>query len=752
MTPRTWTLAIDFGTTATVAAVQTEGERPQILEVDGQRRLPSVVLVDDDGSIVVGSAAAGLASARPDRAVRAPKSRLGEQVPVVLGGQPHQATTLVAEVLRHVLAEAVRHQGGPPLRCRLTYPATWNRPQRARFLEAATKAGLPDPELVPEPVAAALTYAEQMSVPSGSHVAVYDLGGGTFDTAVLQSTTGGFKVVGRPLGDQQLGGELFDEMLMNFVGERIDASAWEQILISEEKPWRRAAARLRDECTRVKETLSTHSYGEISVGVPSGMIELRVERHELEELVSPYIDESLDLLERCVADAGIATDDLAAIYVTGGASRMPLVEEKLRAAFPDVVISRQGDPKTAVALGALVATPASLDLSLAASPERTTVEGSSPPPPPSVDPSTGAPPPPAPPSKSADQANTTIETPLTPPPSSPPPSSPLPPSPPPPKPPAAPAPVSSTPVAAASSHGPPPTAPPPNAPAAASDDWYRKPVVLAAGGVIAIIAIIATIIGLTGGGDPVAEGTNTTIATSVTAAPPTTGLTTAGPTTAVSAPETTTVPATTSPTTVGVSNEDRPTVAEIENVVVSLEEMGPGWVSAAPGEDEPICDIGVVPEPVRSVIRLYDPVGGLNIVPGNVGPGSVNVTEHASQVDVYATTEEAAEIIAIDQDLGSYCGPGTFVTLEGVSWSVEFFTAEDGFPDLGDGTAAAGLILTSALDASVSISILAVEVQWGRSIVGATTYVFGRQPNDEEIKILTQNITNSFLRLQVLPK
>ncbi len=400
MTLRAWTLAIDFGTTATVAAVQIDGDRPEILEIGGERRLPSIVFIDDDGAIVVGQAAAGLAISRPDRAIRAPKGRLGEQVPVVLAGEAHQPVDLVAAVLSSVLAEASRYVGNSPSRTRLTYPATWNRPRRSRLLEAAGKAGLPEPELIAEPVAAALTYSERGQLPDDGYVAVYDLGGGTFDTAVLQATSGGFRVTGRPHGDPQLGGELFDEMLMNLVGERLDEDRWDELIISEEPAWRRAAARLRRECRRVKEALSTHGYGEIVMGLPDGMVEERVTKEELEELVRPFIDESVALLGQCIADAGVSPEDLHAIYITGGASRMPMVEEAVREAYPDVAISRQGDPKTAVAFGALVASPASMDASIAAAPERTTF-GEKPqtdrevPPTPSADPKPTVPPTPS---------------------------------------------------------------------------------------------------------------------------------------------------------------------------------------------------------------------------------------------------------------------------------------------------------------------------------------------------------------------
>lgn len=346
-----WTLSVDFGTTSTVAALTFADGRTEVLEVDGERRTPSVVLVDDDGSLVVGAAAVGLATSRPERTIRAPKRRLGEQTPVVLGGKPFNPVDLVASILRHVMAEAQRHVGTEPSSIRLTHPATWSRPLQQRLLEAAAKAGMTGVDLVAEPVAAAMASADR-SLPAGSYVAVYDLGGGTFDTTVVQSTDTGYIVVGHPIGDRQIGGELFDEALMNHVGSRLEPELWEKLQVSDEREWHQAATRLLGECRRVKEGLSTHGYGEVIVGTPGGMIEERVTRDELEAIVAPYLEASVDLLERCVDDVGIEASQLSAIYMIGGASRMPLAATMVERAFPGVEVSRRGDPRTAVALGA----------------------------------------------------------------------------------------------------------------------------------------------------------------------------------------------------------------------------------------------------------------------------------------------------------------------------------------------------------------------------------------------------------------
>lgn len=352
MPEQKWILGIDFGTSYTVAAGRVIGGRTEVIEMGGERRIPSVILVEPNGTILTGRIADELSSANPESTLRAPKSRLGDVVPAILNGKPYQVVELVGEMLRAIYVEAVRHHGAPPEEVRLTHPATWNLPMRNRLCEAAAKAGLSSPFLVPEPVAAALSYAADVGVATGGHVAVYDLGGGTFDTAVVRSTGEGFEVVGRPTGDSSIGGELFDELLMHHVGARLDPQSWERIQVGADWSAQRLSAGLRAEVRRAKETLSSHVYADVVLSLPSGVVQHRVMRDEFEELIRPYVDETVTLLRRCIDNSGLSVSDLVAVHLVGGASRSPLVERLTAAAFPSTVVSRRGDPKTAVALGA----------------------------------------------------------------------------------------------------------------------------------------------------------------------------------------------------------------------------------------------------------------------------------------------------------------------------------------------------------------------------------------------------------------
>ena len=348
----TWVLGIDFGTTSTVIAARRGDRSPEIIEVQGERRTPSLVFIDGAGRTVVGRSAEALGATSPDRLIRAPKGRLGSPTAAVLGGRPYPIVELVGALLRSVYDEAVRSHGSEPAEVRLTHPASWNSPRRSDLLAAARSVGLPNPILVPEPVAAAIAYASEIGIEPGSHVMVYDLGGGTFDSVVLRATGDAFTIVGRPVGDPQLGGELFDELLMNHIGEQLDADTWEQLQVSDEPLWLQAAGSLRSECRRVKELLSGHEVAEVHLALPNGIANRAVSRTELEDLIRPHVEETVRLMHQCLADAGLTADDLAAVYLVGGASRSPLVLDVVQTGYPGVTMSRRGDPKAVVALGA----------------------------------------------------------------------------------------------------------------------------------------------------------------------------------------------------------------------------------------------------------------------------------------------------------------------------------------------------------------------------------------------------------------
>ncbi|RAY10927.1 hypothetical protein DPM19_32845 [Actinomadura craniellae] len=344
-----WALAIDFGTSCTTAAVAADG-RIEALAFDGHRRLPSLVYLDDAGGLIAGREAARRAEACPERAERTPKRAFVQKTAVRLGDRGVLTADLVAAVLGEVYTTALRRQGGTaPDRVVLTHPVRWKNARLRLFAAAALRAGLPEPEFVAEPVAAAVHRTGRERIDWGRYVAVYDLGGGTFDTTVLRRTLGGFVPIGRPGGDERLGGEDLDLALLEIVGRRAaeaEPAVWER-LVSTGNP---ARGRLRRDVVGAKHALSERLSTEVR---PEGFAAgLRITRAEFERQITPSLRHSVQGLRGTMEAVGLAPADLAALYVTGGSSRVPKIGDLLGRTldYPPVV----QDDSPCVALGALL--------------------------------------------------------------------------------------------------------------------------------------------------------------------------------------------------------------------------------------------------------------------------------------------------------------------------------------------------------------------------------------------------------------
>jgi len=344
-----WNLAIDFGTSNTTGATWSDGVVEPV-EVGRDRRVPSVVLLSDDGTWVVGREADNQSVVVPERVERAPKRRIGKGRTLLLGGRAVPISSAVAALLGpHVAAARVGH-GGEPNHLVLTHPARWG-PERFDVLrEAAQGAGFSRIELLPEPVAAAHFVDDRLEV--GQHVAVYDLGGGTFDTCVMRRTESSFRVIGLPGGTERIGGEDFDHRMYQHLGAAVareDPAAWEAMTTSDDRKWRRAAADLLTQGREAKEQLSRNPRASVYVG--SIERDITVTRDEFESLITVDVDRTVDEMSRTIDAAGLADADIVKVYLVGGSSRLPLVQQRMGERFGDRV-GTWDDPKGAVVLGA----------------------------------------------------------------------------------------------------------------------------------------------------------------------------------------------------------------------------------------------------------------------------------------------------------------------------------------------------------------------------------------------------------------
>ncbi len=370
----TYSLGIDLGTTYSAAAV-VRNERASIVEL-GRRSasVPSVVFLRDDESVIAGDAAERRAATEPQRVAREFKRRLGDTTPLLLGGTPYSAEALTARLLAWIVDQVVEREGGPPVSIAITHPANWG-PYKTDLLQQAVRLAGLDPDkvtLITEPEAAVRHYASQERVEPGSVVAVYDLGGGTFDAALLRKTDSGFESLGRPEGIERLGGIDFDAAVLGHVVRALDGTV--EALDPDEPGARAALARLRHECVDAKEALSSDTETSIPVLLPNVQTEVRLTRAEFESMIRPSLADSLDALRRALSSADTSTDDVSAVLLVGGSSRVPLVAQLVSNEFGRPV-AIDADPKHAVALGAALVAAAALDESASESSASAAIAG-----------------------------------------------------------------------------------------------------------------------------------------------------------------------------------------------------------------------------------------------------------------------------------------------------------------------------------------------------------------------------------------
>ncbi|MGH3899561.1 MAG: Hsp70 family protein, partial [Pseudonocardiaceae bacterium] len=354
-------LGIDVGTTFTAAAICREesGRRPlpEVVPLGSRSAaVSSVVYLGKDGQVVVGEAAERRAVTDSDRVVREFKRRIGDEVPMVIGGVSHSASEIAAMVVRWVVDRVAEREGEPAQGITVTHPASWGTYKTRIMADALRAADLSEVMFRTEPEAAAASYSMQERIATGSTIAVYDLGGGTFDAAVVRKTgIRTFSVLGLPEGIERLGGVDFDESVFGHVVAKIPALNG----LDPEAPATLAAtARLRRECTEAKEALSADTEVTISVLAPEIQSQVRLVRAEFEDLIRPQVVETVEALRRALRSADVGPEELDAVLLVGGSSRVPLVAQLVSAELGRPV-AVDADPTAAIALGAaLSALPA----------------------------------------------------------------------------------------------------------------------------------------------------------------------------------------------------------------------------------------------------------------------------------------------------------------------------------------------------------------------------------------------------------
>jgi molecular chaperone DnaK len=346
-------LGIDFGTSNTVAMIRSADARMRPLLFDGSPLLPSAVYFSTDGKVLVGRDAERNARVDPARFEPNPKRRIDDGE-VFLGGQGLPVPRIFGYVLSQVNAEARRQLGGAPDEVRLTHPARWGERRRSLLVEAARLAGLGTPRLIAEPVGAASYFTAVLgsAVPVGRSLAIYDLGGGTFDATVVRRTQTGFEVLAEE-GIADVGGLDFDHAIVEHLGKTYAESnptEWSSLVMPADPSDRRLRRMLYEDVRGAKEMLSRTASADIHL--PALEVDAHVTREEFEGLIRPYLERTVACLKRAIEQARLTPQDLVGIFLVGGSSRIPLAAHLLHTEL-GVAPTTLEQPETVVVEGAL---------------------------------------------------------------------------------------------------------------------------------------------------------------------------------------------------------------------------------------------------------------------------------------------------------------------------------------------------------------------------------------------------------------
>jgi molecular chaperone DnaK len=368
-------IGIDLGTTNSAVAVM-EGGKPKVIEnVEGARTTPSVVAFTKDGERLIGQPAKRQAVTNPDNTVFAVKRLIGrrfddpvtkkdmELVPykisrgpngdawVNAGGQDYSPSQVSAFILQKMKETAEGYLGETVTQAVITVPAYFNDAQRQATKDAGQIAGLEVLRIINEPTAAALAYGLEKN--DGKTIAVYDLGGGTFDISILEIGDGVFEVKSTN-GDTFLGGEDFDAKLVDYLADEFKKAEGIDL-----RGDRLALQRLKEAAEKAKIELSSAQTTEVNLPFitadqtgPKHLVK-SISRADLERLVDDLIKRTLDPCKKALSDAGLKADQIDEVILVGGMTRMPRVREVVKDFFgkePHTGVN----PDEVVAMGAAI--------------------------------------------------------------------------------------------------------------------------------------------------------------------------------------------------------------------------------------------------------------------------------------------------------------------------------------------------------------------------------------------------------------
>ena len=351
-------IGIDLGTTNSCVSVIENGEPVVIPNPEGSRTTPSIVGFTQSGERLVGQVAKRQAVTNPEHTIFAVKRLMGRAYDseearkqakhasyrivqalngdswVAARGKEYSPPEISAMILEKMKVTAEAYLGETVTEAVVTVPAYFDDAQRQATKDAGRIAGLDVKRILNEPTAAALAYGLDKKTKGGERIVVYDLGGGTFDVSILElSGTGVFRVISTA-GDTYLGGEDFDQLFVQWLADGFQKENGIDLMQD-----RMALQRLKEQAEKAKHELSSSLDTDVNLPFiaadstgPKHLV-LNIKRNELESLVEPLIDRTLEPCKRALADAGLKISDVNEVILVGGMTRMPLVQRRVAEFF-----------------------------------------------------------------------------------------------------------------------------------------------------------------------------------------------------------------------------------------------------------------------------------------------------------------------------------------------------------------------------------------------------------------------------------
>lgn len=345
-------IGIDLGTTNSCVAVMEGGEPIIIPNLEGNRTTPSIVAFTKDGERLVGETAKRQAITNPDRTISSIKRKMGSDHKVNIDGKNYSPEEISAMILQKIKMDVESYLGETVSEAVITVPAYFTDSQRQATKDAGKIAGLEVKRIINEPTAAALAYG--MDKEHGQHkIMVFDLGGGTFDVSILELGDGVFEVLATR-GNNHLGGDDFDEALVNYIAEQFKKE--NGIDLKQDKM---SLQRLKEAAEKAKKELSSTMSTNINLpfitATQAGPLHLNMDitRAKFNELTSSLVDNTLEPVREALKDAGLQASDIEKVLLVGGSTRIPAVQDavkKLIGRDPQKDIN----PDECVALGAAI--------------------------------------------------------------------------------------------------------------------------------------------------------------------------------------------------------------------------------------------------------------------------------------------------------------------------------------------------------------------------------------------------------------